>query len=369
MEASNHRPTKMVIDRQALRHNFLQEKHSLKPETKLFAVLKADAYSHGVLAVAQVLHEVHVDGFCVATLDEALQIRQAGFPETILVLGVTPVSQANLASQNDISLAVSSCDWLRQVGSQLTTSLKVHLALDTGMGRIGLRTRTEVLEACQLLQADSQLIPEGIFTHFATANEPDTHYLEQQIQSFQELTADLPLKFEYRHCANSATALWHSKWQFDMVRFGIALYGLNPSNEVIKEVPYQLQPVLSLETEIVYIKQMTAGQKISYGATYTAQENEIIATLPFGYADGWLRRMTGSSVLVEGQLCPIVGDICMDQMMIKVPQLYPLGTKVTIIGENNGHRLSATDAAHYAGTGNYEIVCNLTDRISKKYVN
>lgn len=368
MKPAIHRSTQIIVDRQALRNNFQQERQLLSPQTNIFAVVKADAYGHGAVEVAKTLSQVGADGFCVATLDEALELRESGLQEPILVLGVTPVKQAVTAAQANISLTVATLKWLEDAVMLLSKPLKVHLALDTGMGRIGLTNRSELLQACVFIQQHSKLFPEGIFTHFATADEVDTQYFSYQAQRFQHLITNLPVKFKYVHCANSATSLWHLNCQFNMIRLGIALYGINPSGTVI-DSPYKLQPALSLQTEIVHIKRVAAGQKISYGATYTAAQPEIIATLPLGYADGWLRRMGGSYVSVAGKLCPIVGRICMDQMMIKVSKFYPLGTKVILIGSDQTVNLSVETAAEYANTINYEILCNLSDRIPRKYVN
>lgn len=369
MQPSVHRPTQIIIDRQAIRANLAHQRQILDPTTQIFAVVKADGYHHGAVPVARLLHEQHIAGFCVATLDEALELRAAGLTEPILVLSVTPVAQTTLASKQDISLTAPSQAWLEAAAQSVTQPLKIHLALDTGMGRIGLTSVASVQQACHFLQQTPQLIAEGIFTHFATADEKNTDYLQHQMTLFDQMTAHLPIKFKYMHCANSATALWHLSYQKQLVRFGIALYGLNPSGTAITDLPYALQPALSLETEISHLKLLPAGQKISYGATYTTATDEFIATLPIGYADGWLRRLSGSSVLVAGQRCPIVGRICMDQMMIKVPQAYPVGTKVTLIGSNQGQTITVDELAEYSHTINYEIICNLSDRIPRKYVN
>ncbi|UQS82321.1 alanine racemase [Bombilactobacillus folatiphilus] len=369
MQPSIHRPTVIQIDRDALRNNYLQARQLAGSEKRIFAVVKADAYHHGAVVVAQILHELQVDGFCVATIDEALELRTAGITEQILVLGLIPVQQAPLAAQNDISVAVGDLTWLQTAAFTVRSPLKVHLALDTGMGRIGFREKSALVEACQFLKTQPQLIPEGIFTHFATADELSDDYFQQQLAQFEFLIQDLPITFENVHCANSATSLWHRQAPGNLIRLGIGLYGLNPAGSHSKQLPYSLQPALSLTSQIVAIKQLPAGQSISYGATYTTEQPEIIATVPLGYADGWQRRMTGSKVLVDGHLCPIVGRICMDQLMIKVPKFYPLGTLVTFIGQQNQQTLSADVAADYGQTINYEILCNLSDRIPRKYIN
>lgn len=375
MQPSIYRPTVITVDRQAIRENFLNERKLLKPNVSMFAVLKANAYGHGVIEVAQTLDREGVDGFCVATLDEGLELRNHGFQEPILVLGITPVEEALIAAKADISLTVATLDWLKEADRILTSPVKVHLACDTGMGRIGFLDRDAIVEACNFINTTDKIDPEGIFTHFSTADandEKSVAHFNEQVATFKEMTRDLPVDFKYIHCANTATGLWHLNnlgCPTNIVRFGIGLYGLNPSGTAIKELPYELKPAMKIESEIVYTKVEPAGKKISYGATYTTHKDEIIATLPIGYADGWLRRMSGSEVLIDGKRCPIVGRVCMDQLMVRLPKMYPIGTKVTLMGKNGADQITAEELADYAGTINYEILCEMSDRVPRKYVN
>ncbi|UQS84033.1 alanine racemase [Bombilactobacillus thymidiniphilus] len=369
MQPAIHRPTRAIIDRQAIRNNFLHERQQLTSDKYIFAVVKANAYGHGAVAVAKVLHELQVDGFCVATLDEALELRQNGLQEPILVLGITSVQDVQLAAENDISLTAASLAWLEEAVNNLQQPLKIHLAIDSGMNRLGIRDRLEVIAATEFLLQETNLVAEGIFTHFATADEPDVTYFNSQERKFRELICDVRTTFQYVHCANSATALWHQDVTSNVIRLGISLYGLNPSGTVMKELPYSLHPALSLTSEVSYIKQLPAGQKVGYGATYTTSSDEIIATIPIGYADGWLRRLSGSKIIIDDELCPIVGRICMDQLMVSVGHMVPVGTPVVLIGTQADLSISATDVANYSKTINYEITCNLSDRIPRTYIN
>ena len=233
------------------------------------------------------------------------------------------------------------------------------------MGRIGFRDASEAQEAQFLLQEHGAYV-EGIFTHFATADEQSEAYFDQQLKCFKAILAEFKNLPELIHASNSATTLWHAETIFNAVRMGDSMYGLNPSGQVL-ELPYELKPALTLESAIVHVKKVPAGACMGYGATYQADSEQVIATLPIGYADGWTRDMQNFSVLVDGQLCPIVGRVSMDQITVRLPKLYPLGTKVTLIGSNGDKEITATDVAVYRGTINYEVVCLLSDRVPREY--
>lgn len=359
---SIHRPSYIQVNLKNIKENVKNVLKHLKNGEDVFAVVKANAYSHGVLEVSRAALEAGATGLCVATLDEALMLRESGITAAILVLGVTDARYASLAAQQNISLAVASKGWLAFTQKQKFQGLKVHLKIDSGMGRIGITDRQELLEACEILKEDDRFITEGIFTHFATADEPDTTYFEKQMHKFKDMTKNLPVEFKYWHVANSATSLWRDDSGFNMVRLGIAMYGLNPSGGAI-ELPYELKPTFELKSEIAFVKKVPASSKIGYGATYEAPEKEWIATIPIGYADGWLRRMQGFEVLVDGHRCPIVGRVCMDQLMIKLPGPYIPGTEVTLIGKNGDDEITLQEAADYADTIHYEIICSLSERL------
>ena len=366
MKTSPHRPTKALINLGAIRYNIQQMGAHIPQETLKWAVVKANAYGHGAVAVATAIQD-DVDGFCVSNIDEALELRQAGITKKILILGVSEVESILLAQQFDLTLTVAGLEWVRTLlASQSDLSgLKVHLKIDSGMGRIGFREVSEAQEAQFLLQEHGAYV-EGIFTHFATADEESDTYFNIQLERFKDIIAGMEEVPELVHASNSATTLWHAETIFNAVRMGDAMYGLNPSGKVLS-LPYDLIPALSLESAIVHVKTLPAGACVGYGATYEADSEQVIATLPIGYADGWTRDMQNFSVLVDGRLCPIVGRVSMDQITIRLPKLYPLGTKVTLIGSNGDKEITTTEVATYRGTINYEVVCLLSDRIPREY--
>lgn len=372
MQPSYLRPTYIEVDQQAIYHNVHEEKKRLNPETALFAVVKADAYGHGLVPVARVCQEAGATGFCVATIDEALALRAAQIAAPILVLGITSPQAAPIAAAQNIALTVGDQDWLTMATPLLKAvpdcpQLKLHFATDTGMGRIGFTDVDALKDAAAFVKTSAYLTLEGIFTHFATADEKDTTYFEKQVAKFKVLLNALPERPKYVHVANSATSLWHEACQCNMIRFGVAIYGLNPSGSTLA-APYELQPALSLYSELVFVKQIHAGDSVSYGATYTAKNDEWIGTIPIGYADGWLRRMSGMSVLIKGKRCPIVGRVCMDQIMVRMPEKFAVGEKVTLIGRDEDDEITLQEVADYAQTIHYEIACGLHDRIPRHYL-
>ncbi len=366
MKASTHRPTVAKIDLEAIRFNLQQVKSKLKPTTHVFAVVKANAYGHGAKVVSSALAS-EVDGFCVSNIDEALELRQAGISNHILILGVVPVSAIPLAIENEIALAVTSLEWLQvaKVAGIVLTGLKVHIKIDTGMGRLGFSNSDDVLEAVAQL-ATAGAIFEGIFTHFACADEVDEEHFRGQLERFSAVLATLPSLPRYVHASNSATSIWHADTVFNAVRLGDVLYGLNPSGHTL-EMPYAIQPALQLTSELVQVKAMQPQSTIGYGATYKTTEREIIGVVPIGYADGLQRKLQGLSVLVDGQPCEIVGRVSMDQITVRLPKVYPIGTRATLIGQDGPHEVTVQDWADKIGTINYEVACLLSDRIPRIY--
>lgn len=365
-----HRPTKLHIDQAAIYQNISTEIKRLKTGTELFQVVKANGYGHGIVQVARIAEKAGATGFCVAILDEALTLRAAGFNQPILVLGITEVKYASLMAEKQISATVGAIDWLQQATQQLRADqpLHVHLGLDTGMGRIGFQTPSDLKRAVTFLKQSPQLDFEGIFTHFATADGADTTYFKKQTDRWRAFMAVVPERPKYVHVSNSATSLWHDVCNGNMIRYGVAAYGLNPSGTELV-APFELKPAMSLTTSLVFVKHLKAGNSISYGATYTAKQDEWIGTLPIGYADGYERRLQGFHVLVDGQRCEIVGRVCMDQMMIRLPHQFDEGTTVTLVGKNHGAEISLQDVADFCGTIHYEIACDFTERIERIYEN
>ncbi|MGG5370463.1 alanine racemase [Enterococcus sp. AZ196] len=373
MVVTYHRPTRAIIHRKALRENIKNEIERLPEETELFAVVKADGYGHGAIAAAQMALSVGAAGFCVATLDEAIELREAGITEPILVLSVVFPSYLSLVVDYDLSITVATKEWLIEAQEVLrdleetTAPIKVHIKADTGMGRIGFLTPEEVKEAAEIIEASPNMIWEGLFTHFATADEKDASYWYKQADRFNEMIAVLDRLPRYIHSSNSATALWHDKeMPGNMIRYGVGMYGLNPSGHELPEV-YPLKPAMELVSELIQVKELAAGEGVGYGKTYDTPEKEWIGTIPIGYADGWLRKMQGFSLLVEGEFCEIVGRVCMDQLMIRLPREFKVGTKVTLIGKNNGQEITMQDVADHLGTIHYEVCCMLSERVPRIY--
>lgn len=368
MISSIHRPTVVTVSLENIRFNLEQVMSRLPEETEAWAVVKANAYGHGSIAVAKAL-ENQVAGFCLSNLDEALELRRAGIIKPLLVLGVVPPSSVNLALEEKIQLTVTSQAWLADL---LTldldlSKLSFHIKLDTGMGRLGFQESEELHATLE------QLVPkganfEGIFTHFARADEADESSFKEQLRLFTAFLDRLPYTPKRIHTANSATAIWHREASFSAVRLGDVLYGLNPSGHALN-LPYPIRPALSLTSHLVQVKQVAVGQTIGYGGTYKAENQEWIGTVPVGYADGLTRGMQGFQVLVDGQVCEIVGRVSMDQITIRLPKAYPLGSRVTLIGCDGSSEISVQDWADHLATINYEVVCLLSDRIPRIYEN
>lgn len=374
MTVGNHRPAQIVVDQNALYENISNAKKHLQADTNLFMVVKADGYGHGAVQVARVAQKAGADGFCVSILDEALQLRAAGIvEEPILVLGIIDPLDAVVAAENHISVTVGSIDWLNRAKLVLNDAVQVpkldiHFALDTGMGRIGFQKPAELKEAIDHLKQNDLINFEGIFMHFSTADSTDDQYFNLQKQRFDEFMQVVDQKPKYVHMANSATSLWHKYAQTNIVRLGISGYGLNPSGREIPDLPYDLKPAMSFTSKLVYTKYVEKGRSIGYGATYTTDEDQWIGTIPIGYADGYPRKMQDFYVLIDGQKCPVVGRVCMDQFMVRLPKEYDVDTPVTLMGTSDGETISADDIADYLGTISYEVICGFSVRLPRKYI-
>lgn len=373
MVSGNHRPTKLIIDTQAITENVSQEVARLPKGRELFAVVKADGYGHGAVQTAFSARKGGATGFCVALLDEGIELREAGITEPILILGVVEPIYIELLLQYDLSVTAATIDWLIEAQETLETAsasqrLKIHIKVDTGMGRIGFTSVEETLQAVEAVYSSTMMEWEGLFTHFATADEREREYFDRQKECFEEILDKLPSQPRYIHSENSAAALWHPESPGNMIRFGIAMYGLNPSGKTIEET-YPLKPALQLKTALIQVKELSTGAGIGYGKTYTVSSpKEWIGTLPIGYADGWLRRMQGFYVLVNGKKCEIIGRVCMDQCMIRLPEYVPNGTEVTLVGESQGEAITLQMVAEYLSTIHYEVACTFSQRIHREYI-
>jgi alanine racemase len=364
-----YRDTWAEVDLDYILSNVASVKKLLPPKVEIIAVVKANAYGHGDVKVAESALKAGATYLAVAFMDEAIALRNKGIKAPILVLGATRPEDVELALKFDITITVFQIEWIKAAQSYLPKDrvLPVHIKLDTGMGRIGIRTKEELAAVEQMISSDERLEIEGIFTHFATADEVDQTYFNQQIELFHDLLTVLVEQPKYIHCSNSAAALRFSKANFNAVRLGIAMYGLTPSPEIEHEIPFPLKEAFSLRSRLVHVKKLNKGEKVSYGATYEAEAEEWIGTIPIGYADGWIRRLQGQEVLVEGKRVPIVGRICMDQCMVKLPHEVAVGTTVTLIGRENEEFISVNEIAQKLETINYEVPCIISTRVPRLY--
>lgn len=364
-----YRDTWAEVDLDGVSENVTAVKKLLPADVEIIAVVKANAYGHGDVRISETVLKAGATYLAVAFMDEAIALRNKGIAAPILVLGATRAADVRIAARLKITLTVFRLDWVKEATKVLgeDESLSVHIKLDTGMGRIGIREPEELKEMEMLLGQDSRFDFEGIFTHFATADEPDQTYFEQQYDLFEKMLSILSKMPKYVHCSNSAAALRHSKAYFNAVRLGIAMYGLAPSPEMEQEITIPLKEAFSLRSRLIHVKKLHKGEKVSYGATYEAEEEEWIGTLPIGYADGWIRKLQGQEVIVGGVRLPIVGRICMDQCMIRLPHQVSVGTVVTLIGEDNGSFISVNEIARKLETINYEIPCMIASRVPRLY--
>lgn len=365
------------IDLDAIEENMVNMKKNLAPGTKMIGVIKTNGYGHGSVPIARVLEPLDfMFGFAVATFEEACALRNAGIRKPILILGYTfPYAYESMAEQ-EIRPAVFRYDMiesLAEAGKKTGKPVKVHIKVDTGMSRIGITPDEEGLEFVRALRDCSEIEIEGIFTHFARADETDKSSAEKQLKRFLEFISmseeRLGIQFPVKHCSNSAGILELPQANMDVVRAGITLYGLYPSAEVSKEI-VPLRPALSLYSEIVYCKRIHKGQSVSYGGTFTAKKDMRIATVPLGYGDGYPRSLSGKGyVLIRGKKAPILGRVCMDQFMADVTEIPEAteGDKVTLIGYDGGEHISAELLGDLSGRFNYELVCDLGQRIPRLY--
>lgn len=363
-----YRDTWAEINLDHISYNVESMKRHVKEGTKIIAVVKANGYGHGDAAVAKAALEAGASSLAVATLDEAMALRKKKIEAPILVMGASRPEHAGEAAANKISLTVFQQEWLSQAAEYVEDgTLNIHIKLDTGMGRLGIRSRDELAGIESVIKKDKRFLLEGVFTHFATADSLDNAYFETQLSRFEEMIGWLEVLPKYVHTSNSAAGLRFPKAHLNAVRMGISMYGLAPSMEIKSVLPFELKEAFSLHTTIVHVKKLHKGEKVSYGATYEAQEEEWIATLPIGYADGWIRKLQGQEVLSEGLRVPIVGRICMDQCMIKIPQEMPVGTKVTLIGEQGKEKIQVDEIAEKLETINYEVTCMVSSRVPRIY--
>ena len=363
----------------ALSHNFQQIRRRVGPDCKIMAVVKADGYGHGDQQVSQVFQNEGADWFAVSNIEEAMRLRQSGIVRPILVLGFTPAPQL---FANRISQTVFSLDYARDLSREAQScggAVDCHIKLDTGMSRLGFlcdpdhfgRSMAEIAEAVSL----PGLACTGIFTHFACAdedNEDSNRFTLQQFRRYQQGVAALKEKgvwFSLHHCCNSAATMRFPQMHLDMVRPGVILYGLNPTPDCAGLL--DLVPAMELKSTIAMVKQVPQGAQVSYGRTYTAPVPRTLATVPIGYADGYRRTHSNrASMLVHGQPAPVVGTVCMDQLMLDVTGIPDVraGDEVTVFGQNKDCQLPIEDLAQDEKSIHYEVMCLIGKRVPRVYL-
>ena len=337
-------------------------------DTKIMAIVKADGYGHGAVELASFLKS-KVDYFGVATLDEALELRNSGCTHPILILGVTMAEEFEKAVQNDITVAIvdkARAEILNDVANKLGKIANVHIKIDTGMSRIGFDVNERTVEDIEYISKLSNINIEGVFSHFAKADEADKTNAKEQISKFTTLISRLEekgLNIPVKHISNSA-GIMELDCKLDMVRMGIMLYGQYPSGEMDRN--YLLYPAMSLYSHITFIKTVKKGTGISYGHTFVTDKETKVATIPVGYADGLPRSLSGKGcVLINNVRCPILGRVCMDQLMVDVTEVdnVSVGDKVTVIGDD----LTVDEVSCLAGSFNYEFICGISRRVPRVY--
>ena len=364
------RPTQLRVDLDALLNNY-NKLNNLNIEKIGLAVVKADSYGLGAKVIARHLYENGVRHFATATLEEALELKDIIKDSMILVLGVINPLNVKYAVENNISLTCPSKEWLEDALLQIqgfNKKLKIHVKIDTGMGRIG-ASELEELEEINNLLASEEIDFEGIFSHYSNADGENDNYDNYQTENFERSIKVFTHKPKYLHIENSAGTVKYSdrEDQYNLSRIGITLYGCYPSENIEKLDKIKLESVASLVSKVTHVKKFSKGQRLGYGISYEAEQDEYIATIPVGYADGILRRAQGFKIKVGSENCEIVGRVCMDQLMVRCSENIKVGDDVLIFGENNGQKISVDDFATYQDTISYEIFCCINKRIPRVY--
>lgn len=369
-----YRDTWVEVNLDAIEANVCAIKKHLQKDVAVMAIVKANGYGHGSYEVAKTALQAGANYLAVAFIDEAIFLRKKGITAPILILGYSRPEDVKVALKYDLTLTVFQSDWILKAKNFMDKKdkLYIHIKYDTGMGRIGIKTKEEASVFIDVLKACPNIIVEGVYTHFATADENDTDYFHKQYEKFLFILNELEkneIRPKYIHCANSATSIKFPEKCFNLIRLGISMYGLSPSPEMKKDLPVEIEEAFSLKTKVIHIKHVPPGEGISYGKTYMTKDWEWIATLPIGYADGWLRYHStlDGYALVNGKKAPFVGRICMDQCMIRLPEKVEIGTTVTLIGKDCGEYISIDDVAARLSTINYEIPCMINQRVPRLY--
>ena len=372
------RRTYVTVDLDAIAENMKNMKNNIPEGTRMIGVIKTDGYGHGAVPIAGCLEKFDfMYGFAVATAEEAHILRMAGITKPILILGYTFPYSYEMLIREEVRPVVFRYDTivqLEEAAQKVGRRVKVHVKVDTGMSRIGITPDDEGLSYVRELMQHKDIEIEGIFTHFAKADEADKTDAVTQYHRFdafvKRIEEELGLIIPVKHCANSAGILEIPESGMDVVRAGISLYGLYPSDEVSRD-SVSLRPALSWYSEVIYLKTIHKGQSVSYGGIFTADREMKVATVPVGYGDGYPRQLTGKGyVLICKKAAPIIGRICMDQFMVDVTDIPEVkeGTKVTLIGRDGEACITAEEIGDLSGRFHYELICDISKRVPRVYL-
>ncbi|MDD3745352.1 MAG: alanine racemase [Anaerostipes sp.] len=366
---------KAEIDLSAIVHNIKEVMRVVGKDTKVMAVIKADGYGHGAVPIAQELDKIGIGGYAVAIMEEAIELREAGTKTPILILGFTAPAQYKTLIEHNVAMTMFSYDMVKELSDVAVSTgneAKIHIKVDTGMNRIGFKPTQESLKEIKKISQLPMIQIEGIFTHFARADEKDKEAAYKQKKRYDDFVQEIEdegIHIPVKHISNSAAIIDMDDCRKNMVRSGIITYGLYPSSDVSKNV-LDLKPAMELKTHIVHIKEVDAGEGISYNGTYVTDKKTKIATIPVGYADGYPRSLSSKGrVIIRGQYAPIIGRVCMDQFMVDVTNIKDVNLmdQVTLMGQDGDVCVSADEIATMIGTINYELVCDISKRVPRFY--
>lgn len=366
-----------VIDLDAIKHNMDAMHQSVKEDTQIIAVIKTDAYGHGATPIAEELETLdYVWGYAVAMIEEGQNLRSAGMKKPILCLGVTFDAQIPAAIEDEICMTVASYERAKrisEIASEMGKTAVLHVKIDTGMSRIGFSVSEESVDEIKKISKLPNVVLEGMYTHFSKADEQDKTATTRQRDAYEKMKIRLEeegITFPYYHCSNSAGIIDIPEANMDLVRAGIAIYGIYPSDEVGR-ARVELHPAMELKAQVTFVKWIEEGTPVSYGGTFVAPKRMKVATVPAGYGDGYPRSLSGKGyVLIHGKKAPILGRVCMDQFMVDVTEIenVEFGTPVTLLGKDGDQCISVDELAALADRFNYEFICDINKRVPREYV-
>lgn len=371
----NYKRIYATVNLDAVKFNMESMRNNISEDTGIIGVVKADGYGHGSVPVAKAIDK-YVGGYAAATIEEGITLRKHGIEKPVLILGPVHESWYYDAVVNDISLPVFQYESAVRLSDEAVRQGKkarVHIAVDTGMSRIGCQPDEKAADMVQEISKLGGIELRGIFTHFAKADEADKEAADMQLKlymGFCKMLEERKIKIPVKHCSNSAGIIDLKRANLNMVRAGISIYGLYPSDEVNKKM-VALKPAMELKSYITYIKKIQPGTKVSYGWTFCAEKETVVATVPVGYGDGYPRSLSNRGcVLIRGKRAKIIGRICMDQMMVDVTDICDAAEndEVTLLGKDGKEEISVEEIAQACGGFHYELVCNIGKRVPRVYI-